>query len=227
LAATAVSQIATAYSHMPEEYSPYVGSYCTGAKAAELYTMINKLREDPSASTVVTTAADEDYYKWSTLADFIKNANDSVSNWMWMNELYLTDFWNVGSLGSDDSGPLHASQPLYVGIPRTSMTWDIQRAQLRYTFWEDYNPTKGTDITSTILWATDVTAKLTGVSADSSAFTWSEGLAKAAHWKNDRWLWCKHYNTCFNNNYQAPIMADGTSPAMRAEMFGTIGGTKK
>ena len=29
---------------------------------------------------------------------------------------------------------------MYVGVPRTTLTWDVQKDQLRYNAWEDYNP---------------------------------------------------------------------------------------
>lgn len=89
---------------------------------------------------------------------------------------------------------------MYVGIPRTVVTYDLQKTQHRYNAWEDYNPSATATFTST-RYKTEVSDGVSGATANAGAFTWSEGLAKAAHYKNDKWLWCKRYHKCFNNQY--------------------------
>lgn len=214
LAAAAVSQLVAA-----EQYSAYEGGYCTGAKAAELYKLINNLRKQPDATT---RDSDENYYVWSTMHDFLSEANNSVSTWEWIK---TTTAYSIASSNSVSGLFTYPVQPVYVGIPRTSFTWDLQKKQLRYAFWEDYNPTRATSLASATVWNSEVVTPLG--SAALGDLKWKEGLAKAAHYKNDRWLDCKTYSRCFNNYYIAPIMPDGTSPFMRAEMFGTVTGTKK
>lgn len=217
LAAAAVSQLATAYTEKSEAYDPYVGDYCTGRKAAELFDMINELRKNPSKTNIAASKTDEDLYKWSTMYDFLDTDNSTVSNWMWIAEQDVDDLWEI--MNNYDRGTHYLTQPIYVGIPRTTLTWDVQWEQLRYNTWEDYNLDQSSPPAR---FKSKVTDALGGLSSDLKAFTWSEGLAKAAHYKNDKWLSCKRYRTCSNNQYIAPIMPDGTTPFMRAEKFGTV-----
>jgi len=113
-----------------------------------------------------------------------------------------------------------ASQPLYVGIPKTTFVYDIKKTQLHHGFWEDYNLTN-VAFASAVQWNTIRTALASG---DKGAFTWKEGLAKAAAFKNDYWYDCKKYNrnSCANNGFAAPILPDGSTPMMRAGWYGKV-----